>query len=172
MTTVRTRGFSFVELVVATLIMAIALIPFHYVFIRGQKSVIQSKFAYMAMHVARELAQDLRAVPFDRLAELDNWERGAQRVQGPLFKRVAQYRSSSPETAAALEGDAPSYPADYTRILYRIRVKPVQGFADRLRQVDLEVVWEEKGIVDREAKKLYRYSTIVGRHSVDPEVTP
>lgn len=178
------RAFSIAEMVIGVLILGAALIPIYQIFTSSAKTAASSKYAYMAAHVARETVDELRQVPYDKLASLNT--AAPQPVTGALFATTARVRATTgddPNGAAnTSKPEVPQYPADYARIKRSIKITDVDNSAiprdltktdmrPRLKKVVVEVTWDESGGRDEKDRRgLMKYVTFIGYHGVDPEV--
>lgn len=174
------RGVTFMELVLGIVLLSIVILPLYQTFITSQKSMTSSRLAYMSMQVARELLDEIRATPIDRLQELDSSNpTPIPLVAGgrPLFATLALMRSATragsgfqPDPGGV--GNTPKYPDEYNRIKARIKVENRPGpVGVRLKKVTLDVEWQESGgVSEKNRPGLLRFITLVGNHSVDPEV--
>jgi prepilin-type N-terminal cleavage/methylation domain-containing protein len=68
----RPRGFSLIELLIGMSIMAVALLSIATMFSTGYSDVTAGGKTTMATAAARQLLEDIRTLPFDRIAELNN----------------------------------------------------------------------------------------------------
>lgn len=175
------RAFSTAEMVIGVLILGAALIPIYQIFTNSAKTAASSKYAYLAAHVARETIEELRQVPYEKLATLNT--SAPQAVTGALFGTTARVRAvTGDDPNGAANATAPQYPADYARIKRMITITDVDGSAiprditrtdlrPRLKKVVVDVTWEESGGRDEKSRPgLMRYVTFIGYHGVDPEV--
>ena len=67
----RPRGFSLIELLIGMSIMAVALLGIATMFSTGYSDVTAGGKTTMATTAARQLLEDIRTLPFDRIADLD-----------------------------------------------------------------------------------------------------
>ena len=67
----RQRGFSLIELLIGMSIMAVALLSIATMFSTGYSDVTAGGKTTMATTAARQLLEDIRMLPFDRIADLD-----------------------------------------------------------------------------------------------------
>jgi prepilin-type N-terminal cleavage/methylation domain-containing protein len=65
------RGFSLIELLIGMSIMAVALLSIATMFSTGYSDVAAGGRTTMAATAARQLLEDIRTLPFDRIADLD-----------------------------------------------------------------------------------------------------
>ena len=139
------RGITTVEFFFAVLILALALIPIYDIFIGSYRSVFRSKHSYVAQHVAREIMEEMRQLPFDTL------EAGAWHDWTPVGGHVLALTIDKAGLATATDKDDGTleYPKEYERIQTKLGVEEVtdaDGNVDpKLRKVVLEVRWQETG---------------------------
>jgi len=154
-------GITTVEFAFAVLILALALMPMYDVFTRSYRSVLESKFSYMAQHVARETMEELRHVPYH---DLEKYAHDWRPVAGHVFA-MSRLRSPGDASDSTL-----TYPEPYRRIETRIAVAPCREFRTgridpRLRRIVVEVRWQERGPQNHHKQKvLERFETIIGYH--------
>lgn len=166
-------GFTMAELVIGVLILGVAIVPIYWAFISSSKTVTSSRLAYMAMQVARETMEELRQVPVDRLEEIKpDWTPVGPR---PMFSFTAKMRSAnrSDEDPNKVNAGSPSYPEEYRRIKTSIKLEKLvtSGKPPRLWKATVDVAWDEHGgSGEKHRPGLMRYVSLVGAHSVDPEV--
>jgi prepilin-type N-terminal cleavage/methylation domain-containing protein len=67
----RQRGFSLIELLIGMSIMAVSLLAIATMFSTGYSDVTAGGKTTMAATAARQLLEDIRTLPFDRIADLD-----------------------------------------------------------------------------------------------------
>jgi prepilin-type N-terminal cleavage/methylation domain-containing protein len=67
----RQRGFSLIELLIGMSIMAVALLSIATMFSTGYSDVTAGGKTTMAATAARQLLEDIRTLPFDRIVDLD-----------------------------------------------------------------------------------------------------
>jgi prepilin-type N-terminal cleavage/methylation domain-containing protein len=67
----RPRGFSLIELLIGMSIMAVALLSIATMFSTGYSDVTAGGKTTMAATAARQLLEDIRTLPFDRIMDLD-----------------------------------------------------------------------------------------------------
>jgi prepilin-type N-terminal cleavage/methylation domain-containing protein len=67
----RPRGFSLIELLIGMSIMAVALLSIATMFSTGYSDVTAGGKTTMATAAARQLLEDIRMLPFDRIADLN-----------------------------------------------------------------------------------------------------
>lgn len=180
------RGISAAEVVVATLVLALALIPMLGVFFQSREVTYKSKLAYLALHVARERMEELRQIPFNALDACDTGDTWVS-TAGSAFAHTKQHRNDPIDSSyGGLSKADFAYPAEYGRIHTRVRVAPlarrnygVDAHADdttslqaqvkpvRMKAVTIEYYWQEKGESPDEArrKNFATLSTIVGSHN-------
>jgi len=106
-------GISSVEVVVATLIIAAALVPIYGIFVRSRTTITRSRIAYLALQAAREELEEIRQIPFGSLAGHE-WEP----VSGHVFRRTIPVRPPTSGTSPVAATDL-IYPDEYTRIQTR-----------------------------------------------------
>lgn len=175
------RGATVAELVIATLILGAALVPIYSIFTSSGKAAGASKLAYMSAQVAREMIEELRTIPFDKLE--DQKVDQPKAITGGLFATSSKARSIGSQDANNVAGaNAPQYPEEYKRIKYTLKIDGVDNTSlpqaitgappkARLKKITLDVFWEEQGgVAEKSRPGLQRYVTFVGNHSVDPEV--
>ena len=162
------RGFSAAEVIICVLILGVALIPIYSTFISSSHAVSSSRFGYMAMQVARETIEEMRATPFDRMEEYKPQNLGG----APLFKYTAKFRSvdKNNEDPTSVNAYSLTYPDDYGRIGVDIKVEAVEG-NKRLKKVSMQISWQETGgKQEKPRSEMLHFVTYIGYHSVDPEV--
>lgn len=174
----RESGATVAELVIATLILGAALVPIYSIFTNSSKAAGNSKYAYMTAQLAREMMEELRTIPFDKLEDANTSTPKA--IEGGLFANTAKLRAAS-GTGTDVSGTA-TYPEEYKRFKYTLKIEAVDGTGlpqaitgqavkPRLKKATLDIVWEESGGVNEKSRPaLQHYVSFLGNHSVDPEV--
>ncbi len=177
----RRSGFSLVEVVIGTLVLAGAIIPMYFLFTGSESNIFRSRISYMALHAAREELEALRQVDPVKLPLMrHDWEP----VTGSVLKRVAPTADPSgnpaPDPAAGLApGSVLEYPEEYARIETKVDVSSAADPAGelappvhpRLYRVMLQVRWQEKGTSEEEGgvghrRALSRFQTVIADHRV------
>lgn len=149
------------ELAIAVLILGAGLVPMYSTFVKSSRSTSQSRLAFLGMHIARETLEEVRQIPFERLATKD-W----RSVSGPIFAATVVARAASPANHPLVGAGAPTYPAEYKRLQVRTTVADAEPPDERLRRVIVEVRWQETGAgSEKQPEALARYETLVGRLS-------
>jgi len=169
----RDRGFSIVEVLVAMVILGLGLMPLYATFLWGRKGVTSSRFAVMANQLAREMIEELRQTPPDRVEDLVRAYENSRRIGGNLFRTCVKNRPLvwQQDAPQALLDKSPDYADGYTRMLVRMESAPIsQGrLADRGRRVMVEVTWEERGGADEKSRPgLARYYTLLVDQRAEP----
>ncbi|MBI2944665.1 MAG: hypothetical protein HYY25_10735 [Candidatus Wallbacteria bacterium] len=157
------------------LLLSLAIIPLYQMFVTSSRTMFYSKLSYMAMHVAREELEELRQLPFEKVAGGDLTHDWAP-VSGRMLARSLKYRVPEGVTSK-LDTEAHSYPKEYERIQTKLEVSEVDPPDARLRKVVLQVRWQEMGEVPKEGDAgqraaLSRFETIVAAHNVPVPVAP
>jgi hypothetical protein len=148
---------------IATLILGAALVPMYQMFVRGKATATQSRIAYMAMHAGREELEEVRQLPFDRLAEAaHDWEP----VRDNLFRRTLRWRGGPINVLAA--NPELRYPREYERIFTRLQVSDTDPpEPSRYRRVVVEIRWQEAGAGSEKRKEaISHFETIVASHNM------
>ena len=114
--------------------------PLADIFTGSYRSVLQSKVSYMAQHVAREMQEELRSVPFSTVeGRSHDW----RAVSGHVL-RGSDCRSAVDRADGSL-----LYPPSYGRIETRLAIAPLYDRSGRkeafLKKAIIEVRWQEKG---------------------------
>lgn len=132
----RSRGMALVEVAIAMIVLAAALIPMARVFSTGHTRVTMGHLQYMAIHAARAELEELRQVPFKKLKLCAHDFRS---VVGPALPHTIKQTRCAKElsTAAAL-----AYPRDYERIETSAQV---EVRSPRLVAVTVTARWQEHG---------------------------
>ena len=183
---------SAVEFMVATIILALALVPMFGVFTTSRETTFRSKISYLALHVARERIEELRQVPFELLGSLDT---GGDWIPttGSVFQHTAATRNdlygATVGIPYALDDPEYEYPEHYERIFTRITVEPLDRLTysgntirvdgghyqahpsirpARLKRVTVAYFWQERGEPSDLARHRHfnEISTIIGAHNV------
>lgn len=145
------RGVTAVEVILASLILAGAIIPLYLMFRKTGETSWRSEIAYKAMQVAREELEEVRMMPLFSQEDAarytgHNWQPVAGRN---LFFNYLQRATPS----GGLENPLFTYPDHYRGIETRVLViqPPLQGAPEdhpevrNTRIVRLEVRWQQKG---------------------------
>lgn len=158
------RGVALVEIAIALVVLAAALIPMARVFSTGHNRATMGHLQYMAIHAARAELEELRQVPFAKLAECAH---GFRPLAGPALPHTIRHT----KVAKALATDAAlSYPRDYARIETAVEVV---ASAPRLVAVTVTARWQENGPgTGRGPAAISTLRTLIGDHrAVDLEAT-
>lgn len=151
MTRSNKRGVTAVEVLIASLILAGAIIPLFLLFRKSGETSWRSEIAYKAMQVAREELEEVRLMPLFPPDPNDRYAgHGWQPVAGKsLFFNYLQRATAD----GGLENPVFTYPDHYRGIETRVLVikPPLQDAPDdhpevrNTRIVRLEVRWQQKG---------------------------
>lgn len=142
------RAYTIIEVLIAALLLSLAIIPLYNMFTASSKTVFRSRLSYLAVHVAREMLEELRQIPFaklDTVAHGNSWRRVSEEGKG-VFRFTNETRNAA--VADKLAGEAFEYPEDYKRIKTMLNISPADATTlaeANVAKVELTVIWEETG---------------------------
>ena len=85
------RGFTIAEVIIASMVLIVALLVIATMFPMGHQQVVDAGRMTLAVTAARQILEDMGSLPFDSVANLNNYSTG----------NAASLPASGPERAAA-----------------------------------------------------------------------